>query len=127
MQYAKYFGIPYAYRGEDRSGVDCIGLCKMIAKDKGINIGDINYDNIALDDVYNVFNVNISNKNKYLLVEPQQDSLVVFRIMGKIQHVGYMIDNVNFLHIMKNSNVTMESIRSVVWNKRLVGCYKYVG
>lgn len=127
MQYAKYFGIPYVYRGADYKGVDCIGLCKLIAKDEGIAIGDINYDKISLDDVYNVFSVNIANKNKYEIVEPQKGALIVFRVMGKVQHVGFMIDSKKFLHIMKGTNVTMESIDSEVWKKRIVGFYKYVG
>ena len=127
MQYVKYLNIPYKYRGVSKEGLDCISLCQLIAKDNGVNIGNINYDNVELEKVYVVFGYNIINKSKYKAVEPKKDALVVFRVMGKIQHVGYMISDTKFLHIMEGTRVTMDSIKSPIWEKRIVGYYEYIG
>ena len=127
MQYVKYLNIPYKYRGATKEGLDCIGLCQMIAQDNDIIIGNINYDNIPLDLVSNVFDINMNNQAKYKEVEPKEHVLIVFRVMGKIQHIGYMISKDKFLHIMEGTRVSLESIYSPVWAKRIVGYYEYIG
>ena len=127
MQYVKYLNIPYKYRGATKEGLDCIGLCQMIAQDNDIIIGNINYDNIPLDLVSNVFDINMNNQAKYKEVEPKEHALIVFRVMGKIQHIGYMISKDKFLHIMEGTRVSLESIYSPVWAKRIVGYYEYIG
>lgn len=127
MQYVKYLNIPYKYRGTTTEGLDCIGLCQMIARDNDIIIGNINYDHIPLDLVSNVFDINMNNEGKYKQVEPRANTLIVFRVMGKIQHIGFMVSDNKFLHIMEGTRVTLESIYSPVWAKRIVGYYEYIG
>ena len=127
MQYVKYLNIPYKYRGSDNNGLDCIGLCQLIGKDNNVNVGNINYDNVPLDFVNSVFDSNMNNKSKYKQVVAKKNSLIVFKIMGKIQHIGYMISDTKFLHILKDTRVTLESINSPIWEKRIVGYYEYIG
>jgi len=127
VQYVKYLNIPYKYRGSDTEGLDCIGLCQLIGKDNNVNVGNINYDNVPLDFVNSVFDSNMNNKSKYKQVVAKKNSLIVFKIMGKIQHIGYMISDTKFLHILKDTRVTLESINSPVWEKRIVGYYEYIG
>lgn len=127
MQYVKYLNIPYKYRGSDTEGLDCIGLCQLIGKDNNVNVGNINYDNVPLDFVNSVFDSNMNNKSKYKEVVAKKNSLIVFKIMGKIQHIGYMISDTKFLHILKDTRVTLESINSPIWEKRIVGYYEYIG
>ncbi len=85
----------------------------------GVDVGDINYDNVPLDLVNNIFDINMKNHRKYREVEPREHSLIVFKVMGKIQHIGYMISKDKFIHIMENTRVSIESIHSKVWNKRI--------
>jgi cell wall-associated NlpC family hydrolase len=127
MNYMKYLNVPYKFKGTDLNGLDCINLCVLMGKDNGTPVGFIDYEGIQLKDVYGVFAVNMANPNKYRETTAKPNVLAVFRVMGKVQHVGYMIDKYRFLHIMEGTRVSLESVKSPMWAKRVVGYYEYIG
>lgn len=123
---SKYLGVPYKYLGDTLDGLDCINLCTMIGRDRGINIPNINHQGTTIDDYQSIFNVR-NDVSLWKKVEPKEDCLVVFKINGVVRHVGYMIDDEYFIHIMQNSNVTVDRITNPQWERRVVGFYEYIG
>lgn len=125
--YLKYLGVPYTFNGTSlEEGFDCITLCNAIAKDRGIPMMNVNHINTNINTYHYLFNLK-DDKTLWENVLPQGNVLVVFKVAGKISHVGYMLDKLNFIHILENSKVTVEKITNPTWNKRIVGFYKYIG
>lgn len=123
----KYLGVPYKFHGTSIvEGLDCANLCTLVGKDLGVNIPNINHTNYTKDTYSSLFSVK-DNYSLWTKVEPMANTLCVFKINGVIQHVGYMLNEFEFIHIMENSKVTVDVLDSVQWNRRLVGCYKYIG
>lgn len=125
--YYKYLGVPFKFNGNStQEGYDCINLCCAIAKDRSVPMKNINH---AFTDIHNYHSLFSDRESSDWLSISKDlvDSLVVFKINGKISHVGYMLDDISFIHIMENSRVTVEKITSPQWERRIVGFYKYIG
>lgn len=123
----KYLGVKYKFNGDTLQGLDCINLCCLVAKDCGLYIPNVNYSRRNLVDYHLLLNQERVKTSLWQEVEPQEHALAVFRVNGEIRHVGYMLNSTDFIHIMDKSSVTVESINSVLWRNKLVGCYKYIG
>lgn len=123
----KFLGVNYKFNGENiNTGLDCINLCILVGKEFNKEIPNINHINFTQQNYSSLFNL----RNDTLLwenVEPQQHTLAVFTINGIVKHVGYMLNETEFIHIMENSRVTVDSITSIQWKRRFIGCYKYIG
>ena len=123
----KYLGTPYLYQGSTiEEGLDCANLCTLVGKDLGILIPNINHTLYNQDSYSVLFNTK-DNTRLWKEVQPRANTLVVFKVNGIIQHVGYMVNDFEFIHIMENSKVSVDSLDSVQWKRRFVGCYEYVG
>jgi len=125
LDYLKYLGVPYEFGGNSLMGLDCINLCTLMAKDRGVPMMNVNHTHTNMHTYHYLFNLRDS-KDKFSTVPKQGNVLVVFKIKGKVSHVGYMLDANNFIHIMEGSRVSVEKI-NITWENRLVGFYKYVG
>lgn len=123
----KYLGTGYKFNGESiKDGLDCINLCCLVSKDLGGYIPNINH--LAFNqESYSVLFKTRHNDALWQEVEPEAGTLAVFTINGVVKHVGYMLNSAEFIHILEGSKVTVDSIYSFQWGKRLVGCYKYIG
>lgn len=126
----KYLGTNFKFNGNSiEEGFDCINLCCAIAKDRGVPMKNINHSFTNIDNYHNLFEQKDNNSEWLPLtnLDDLTNSLVVFKINGKISHVGYMLDDVMFIHIMEHSKVTIEKITSPQWERRIVGFYRYIG
>lgn len=126
----KYLGTNFKFNGNSiEEGFDCINLCCAIAKDRGVPMKNINHSFTNIDNYHNLFEQKDNNSEWLPLtnLDDLTNSLVVFKINGKISHVGYMLDEVMFIHIMEHSKVTIEKITSPQWERRIVGFYRYIG
>lgn len=125
--YYKYLGVNFKFNGNSiEEGYDCINLCCAIAKDRGVPMMNINHEFTNINTYHYLFNIRETSVWEKLN-KPMADTLVVFKINGKISHVGYMLDELQFVHIMEHSKVTVEKITSLQWERRIVGFYRYVG
>lgn len=123
----KYLGTNYKFNGDNiKDGLDCINLCCLVAKDLGYYIPNINHIMCTIDNYQRLFDVR-NDKALWEAVEPQLNTLVVFKINGVVKHVGYMLNNYQFIHILEGSRVTVDFVTNPQWAKRIVGYYKYVG
>jgi len=123
----KYLGIPYKFQGTSiTDGLDCANLCTLVGKDLGVLIPNINHSTHSEESYSVLFSVK-DNKKLWKKVQPTANTLAVFKINGVIKHVGYMINDFEFIHIMENSKVTVDTLDSIQWQRRLAGCYEYIG
>ena len=122
-QIEKLLGIPYKYGGSDYKGMDCINLCVEVGKLRGFYIPNVNHDHVNYDEYAGLFILELSSK-RWNKVLRQPDSLVVFRIGGIARHVGYMLDEFEFIHILEDQNVSVESLKDPKWSTRVQGFYK---
>ena len=123
----KYLGIPYKDFGRTEDGLDCWGLCVLIAKEQ------FNYDLPLLDKQYtsatdgkSVSDLVALNKlSKWNKVKEYiKGDIIVFNVAGFACHVGTYIGDGLFIHILNGSNVTIERLDSITWKKRLDGVYR---
>lgn len=123
----KYLGTKYLFQGNSLdTGVDCANLCTMVSKDLGVTIPNINHIGFSIDTYSSLFKQR-DNIKLWEVSEPKLGTLCVFRINGEVKHVGLMLNEYEFIHIMEGSRVTVDTLDSIQWKRRLVNCYKYVG
>lgn len=118
--------IPYLDYGRGYAGADCWGLVYLIYKDfLGITLDryDGDYD---IEDKCDVGDHVLSTiKDDFEEVdEPQQGDIVVLRILGQPWHCGVFFTGNQMMHTQKGIGVTVESLSSKKWNKRVVGFYR---
>lgn len=124
----KYLGTPYKFLGKSiEEGLDCINLCLAVSKDFGKEIPNINNTVYSADSYGNVLNAARQDIKTWREVRPKQGALCVFKINGVVKHVGFMLNTNDFIHIMENSKVTVDSLSNVQWSRRFVNCYEYIG
>jgi len=123
----EYLGIQYEDFGRTKKGLDCWGLCCIIAKEK------FDYELPALNGKY----LSASNgasvsdlvefeklKGWRKVTKYEAGDIVVFKVAGFACHVGTYIGEGRFIHILAGSEVTIENLDSIVWKKRLDGVYR---
>jgi hypothetical protein len=121
-----YVGIPYEFKGRDRSGIDCWGLVRLVHKEHFGN------DLPSLDDRY------VDNEARHLeelmatqregwfvTDKPKTGDVVLLRVAGTESHIGIFIDDGKFIHAKRGANVVIEELKSSKWQKRIVGFYRY--
>lgn len=123
----EYLGIPFKDFGRTKEGLDCWGLCVLIAKEK------FNYTLPPLEKHYTSATDGISVD---MLVQHEKltgwekvkrykaGDIVVFSVAGFACHVGTYIGNNQFIHILHGSEVTIERLDAILWAKRLEGVYR---
>lgn len=123
----KYLGAEYKYQGDSlKEGFDCINLCCAVGSDLGVYIPNINHSMFDSKSYQGLFNIR-DDKSVWKETVPKANTLCVFKINGVVQHVGYMLDDNQFIHIMEGSRVTVDSLDNIQWSRRLVHCYEYIG
>lgn len=123
----KYLGTNYKFNGQNiEEGLDCINLCCLVAKDLDFFIPNINHLNNTIENYSGLFGMK-DNKSLWESSEPMLNRLALFKINGVIKHVGYMLNEFEFIHIMEGSKVTVDTLENIQWKRRIVGCYRYVG
>lgn len=123
----KYLGIPYQDHGRSKEGLDCWGLCVMIAKEKyGYVLPNLDHDYTSAADGKSVGTlVEINKLSGWEKVSVYRSGdIVVFNVAGFPCHVGTYIDDDRFIHILNGSHVTIEHLNSITWSKRLNGVYR---
>ncbi|MGB3212440.1 MAG: NlpC/P60 family protein [Desulforhopalus sp.] len=129
MDLERYKSIPYKEHGRDFSGVDCWGLARLIRyHESGILMPSWSAE------------YETSNKAPYSeligkehclakwrqLERPQVLAVALFEIAGFF-HVGTVLDRRGreMIHILKDTSVTIEPLRSIEWRDRFRGWWLY--
>lgn len=126
MWYNKYIGIPYKDKGRLESGADCWGLARLVYKEEyGIDLPSFSTD-YTMKDAERIEDLLVQYKEGWdKLDSPIVGSIVLFRLLGVVSHVGIMINNTQFIHNSATIDTCVESIDNLKWKKRVFGFYKY--
>lgn len=126
MWWNNYVGTQYEDGGRDHTSLDCWGLVVLIYEEQlNITVPSFlsGYDIKSKSEISDMIRVHKESWSR--ISEPEPFSVVVFRIGGKLCHVGVMIDEHQFIHALEGVGVAIESVRSALWKNRVEGYYKY--
>lgn len=128
MWHNKYIGIPYKDKGRDYSGLDCWGLVRLVYSEQfNIILPSFTEQYTTAEDL-DLINETISYyKDGWEQVqEPEIGTIILFRVMGTLSHVGIYIGDQKFIHARHGvGSVIVEKLDSVQWANRIFGFYKY--
>jgi len=126
MRYENYIGIPFQANGRSRDGLDCWGLVRLIYEEQ--------YQ-IDLPSFTSDYDIEDDDRIKELISQyqegweetdiPKEGSVVLFKILGELTHIGIMISNKHFIHVREGSNTVIDNIEGFRWKNRVVGFYDY--
>lgn len=135
-QQQKYMRIPFKEHGRDFDGCDCGGLVWLVYKQElGIELPDWRryYQNTHIES-FTDLSATIGTMLGNICYEigrntrPQPFDVISLTIAGHPIHVGIMINENYFMHIMEGySNVRQERLNSINWSKRIEGIYRHSG
>ena len=117
-------GIPFKHNGRDYDGVDCLGIVYLYLKEQGIYFPKD--DGKEIDEQW--YNQSprrlLKGLNKHFkkVKEPQANDILLFKLKGKLRHIGVMIDHHRFLHIRKGKRSSIERLSK--WQTRLHSTYR---
>jgi sulfur carrier protein ThiS len=126
MNYEKYIGIPYAEKGRNTTGLDCYGLVRLIYKEEfKIDLPSFTTE-YTQNDTDRIAELIAQYKEGWeQLDEPQEGSIVLFRIRGSESHVGVVVSPTHFIHVRENQDCVIEVLNSTAWTRRRIGYFKY--
>lgn len=129
MDFSEYIGLPFKSLGRDRAGLDCCGLALLVLRERfGIHAPDYLFDYPdAMDRAAVSAVVEREAKTRWVKAgdPPVLGDVVVFH-RGRMQsHVGVVIGDRRFLHIVEGANSCIARLDSIAWRNRIVGFYRY--
>lgn len=123
----KYVGIPFKDHGRDEHGADCYGLYRLaLMREFGKLLPS--YDDTYADANNSSAAAAIDTLRSLDFISlpyPEVGAAVVLRVKGLPWHIGMMVSDHFFLHVMRGINSVVERIDSMAWANRVVGFYRY--
>ena len=127
---SSYIGIPFKEHGRDRGGCDCWGVFRLFYREQlGIELPSYT------DDYESVSNHKLlselfkkGTEEKWEKIEAGKEKWgdgILFRISGYPTHIGVIVKPGWFLHILKGCDSVLEYYSSPIWNKRVMGIFRY--
>jgi cell wall-associated NlpC family hydrolase len=122
--YSDLIGKAFAPSGRGPLSFDCYGLVKCVLERNGIPAPD--YPS-AEDAGVNAGLILAAMEAGWQEVKvPEANCVVLFRMDQRAgTHVGVMVDGERFLHALKETGVCVESVRSELWKRRILGFYRF--
>ena len=132
-QQRKYMRIPFRPKCRGFDGCDCGGLVWLIYKNE-LNIelpdwtelysGTRIEHSLELEETVSTMLGENAVEVEFKDIRPFD--VVSFRIRNASIHVGLVIDNRRFIHIMEGfTKVAQERFDSPQWHKRVTGCFRH--
>ena len=116
---SKYLGIPYREEGK-KVGMNCAELVYTVMRNEfGLVVPDTDLDGSHAATHF------LSHLSLWHECEPKPGCMVVFKV-GVHMHCGVMINNREFLHILKGRNAAIEKVSARMWVSRVDGYYEYI-
>ena len=127
MSLTHYIGLKYSSKGRTVAGVDCWGLVYLFYKNElGLSVPAYDGDYTDSNDRKSVsITIKENIKNWRKVEEPEYGDMLLFNILGLPLHTAVYIGNGDFLHAFQNTNSCIERLKSITWNRRLVGIYRW--
>lgn len=124
-EYADLIGFPFGYGGRslEQGYLDCYGLLLVMAERDGQKLPTRSVS----EDHRLIHALMASQMNVWERASgPAEKRVVLFRVKRVPCHVGYMINEFEFIHTWEESGgVVVERLSN--WEKRIEGFYEYAG
>lgn len=121
-----YIGIPYSFGGDDRNGIDCWGLVRLVLSERyGKHLPEYFHDDI--NEVPGMIRDFVPRTNVYKVESPALGDLALFLIGGKPMHIGIIVGEPgepNLLHTLIGHDSALDRWDSPRWIKRVEGFYR---
>ena len=129
---AKYVGIPFSEKGNTFAGCNCWGLFWLIYKnERNIDLPKYTYEYQDTKDIEKIAAIikREADKWEFFHENPQVFDAIVLRINAEPWHIGCVVDpeGGKMLHIERYISANIESYSRLMWQKRKIGFYRYVG
>lgn len=126
MWYNDYVGIPFLAKGREKTGLDCWGLVRLVYKEQyNIELPSLSSD-YEIEDSERIAEIAAQYREGWEETsEGVPGSVILFRVLGHISHVGIYIGDNKFIHCREEQSVVIESLDSFTWSKRAVGFFNY--
>lgn len=113
----------FKYGGRGPDVFDCYGLAIEIYKVHGIDLPDFG----LIIQSHEIHTQVESAKSLFIPTEkPTFLSIAAFQIIPRyITHIGVMLDRKRFIHIMRDTKVSVENIHSLEWKCKIRGFFNY--
>ena len=116
-------GKPFKWCARGPNFFDCYGLVMEVSKRLNNPLPDYkSFINKELRSLY------IENKKSDFIKveEPEAGVIVTFKLHPKyVSHIGIMISDYEFIHIMRKKRVAVERIDHPFWKKKIDGFFVY--
>lgn len=124
-----YIGIEFEVKGRTFEGCDCWGLASLILlKEYAIDVSSCESPYQNLDNHIHLENIIEEGKVDWKQVNtPKEGDLILLRVNGYPMHMGIVLGNNYFIHIMKGMNSVIEKYNGRTWEKRISGFFRYKG
>lgn len=128
----QYLSVPYLLGGRDLRGWDCYGLYHYVMLHHlGVDVGSYSseYDHTEGP----ASNAQIAGvlgryQHRWGRVErgsEREGDGIVFRVLGRPLHCGFVISPGTMLHTMKGRGTCVERYDNPAWTKRIEGIYRW--
>jgi predicted phage tail protein len=125
----QYIGIPYRERGRGRDGADCWGLVRLVYAEQlghalpGFEERYTGSQDAAVPEMLARAKEGWARRKS----GAQPGDVVLFRVMGRLSHVGIVVAPGLFLHTREGYASVVERLDSGAWRHRVEGYYSYTG
>lgn len=125
-----YIGIPFKELGRDiDDGVDCWGLCRDIwGRHYDITVPSYTSEYDEINKRKDVISTAIDRGIEEEWVEvqkPKEGDGIVFRMSGKLFHIGVILNEQRFIHVYRGTNTCLGDFTSKRWENRVDGWYRH--
>ena len=122
--YSDLIGKGFAPGGRGPLTFDCYGVVKAVLERNGIPAPD--YPSVE-DAGVNASLIFAAMEAGWEKVRIPEANCVVLLRMDRLEgtHVGVMVDESRFLHALQKTGVCVESVRSELWKRRIIGFYRW--
>lgn len=119
------FGLPFGYGGRSlaQGFLDCYGVVKVMSE----RDGRVLPERSVSEDHTLIHALMAGQMNAWRKLDrPVAGCTVLFRVKRVPSHIGYMLNEYEFIHAWEGSNgVVIERLSD--WEKRIEGFYEYAG
>lgn len=124
-EYADLIGFPFGYGGRkiEQGYLDCYGLVLVMSERAGRKLPER-----SVSEDHRLIHALMASQMRVWekLSGPIEGCAVLFKIKKLPCHIGYMINEFEFIHTWEDSGgVVVERLSN--WEKRIEGFYEYVG
>lgn len=115
-------GIPFVSRGRDKSGLDCYGLIMEVYRRLNIKLPEYAYSSTKETSLLHLL-IQDGDDIAESVTYPQFGDIVTISIKHPyVHHLGFILNENQFIHAIRNRHVCIESLGAAEWKKR-IRCY----